>query len=88
MWQHGSQLLATPGACRAIMHGYAGPASAGLAEDIPARARILGTAPAHGQQKGETLGLQSHLLPYWQTGVDPTEAWHAHEKHVRVLYAK
>ena len=38
--------------------------------------------------KGELLGLQSHLLPYWQPGVDPTEAWHAYEKQVRALYAK
>ncbi|CAL5218518.1 g205 [Coccomyxa viridis] len=63
------------------------PASASLAEDIPARARLLGAAPARGQSRGETLGLQSHLLPYWQAGVDPTEAWHAYEKHIRVVYA-
>ena len=37
---------------------------------------------------GERLGLQSHLLPYWQQGVDPTEAWHAYEKRVRVMYTK
>ena len=66
----------------------AGPASASLVEDLPARARLLGAAPAHGQNMGETLGLQSHLLPYWQAGVDPTEAWHAYEKHIRVLYSK
>ena len=66
----------------------AGPASAGLAEDIPARARLLGALPAHGQNRGDTLGLPSHLLPYWQAGVDPTDAWHAYEKHIRVVYAK
>ncbi len=70
------------------LHAGAGPASASLAEDIPARARLLGAAPAHGQNRGETLGLQSHLLPYWQAGVDPTEAWHAYEKHIRIVYAK
>ena len=69
-------------------HFGAGPASAGLAEEIPARARLLGALPAHGHNRGDKLGLQSHLLPYWQAGVDPTEAWHAYEKHIRVVYAK
>ena len=80
--------------CRAVSQAShllrmdSGPASASLAEDIPARARLLGATSAHGQNRGDTLGLQSHLLPYWQAGVDPTEAWHAYEKHVRVIYAK
>ena len=66
----------------------AGPASASLAEDIPARARMMSTAASGAQGGGERLGLQSHLLPYWQQGVDPTEAWHAYEKRVRVMYTK
>ncbi len=71
-----------------------GPASAGLAEDIPARVRMMsaqgfgGVNNGAAASKGELLGLQSHLLPYWQPGVDPTEAWHAYEKQVRALYAK
>ena len=66
----------------------AGPASASLAEDNPARARMMSTAASGAQGRGERLGLQSHLLPYWQQGVDPTEAWHAYEKKVRIMYAK
>ena len=71
-----------------MLAAAAGPASASLAEDIPARARAMSTAASGAQGRGERLGLQSHLLPYWQQGVDPTEAWHAYEKRVRVLYAK
>lgn len=66
----------------------AGPASASLAEEIPARARLMGAGVSSAPYRGDKLGLQSHLLPYWQPGVDPTDAWHAYEKHVRVLYAK
>lgn len=66
----------------------AGPASAGLAEDVPARVRMMRAASGAAQNKGDMLGLQSHLLPYWQTGVDPTEAGHAYEKQVRMIYTK
>ena len=49
---------------------------------------LAGVNNGAAASKGELLGLQSHLLPYWQPGVDPTEAWHAYEKQVRALYAK
>lgn len=49
---------------------------------------LVGVNNGAAASKGELLGLQSHLLPYWQPGVDPTEAWHAYEKQVRALYAK
>ena len=62
------------------MAAAAGPASASLAKDIPARARMMSTAVSGTQGRGEMLGLQSRLLPYWQQGVAPTEAWHAYEK--------